>query len=100
MFFLESSVFGVPVIPTNTMKKTRSKKNMKQHKLCRKTWRCGLYFVSDFPGTLISYDEQLYFERSVAGTPRRDLMEMFSEQEPKKNERKKMKRDLWCWNYL
>ena len=27
-------------------------------------------------------------------------MDMFSEQEPKKNERKKMRRDLWCWNYL
>ena len=27
MFFLRSSVLGVPVIPTNTMKKTRSKKH-------------------------------------------------------------------------
>ena len=44
MFFLRSSVLGVPVIPTNTMKK-RGLKNMKQHKIRRKTPKCGLYFL-------------------------------------------------------
>ena len=65
MFFLRSSVLGVPVIPTNTMKKMRSK-NMKQHKIRRKTPKCGLYFLSDcmyYVCMIIAYHNRVWINR-------------------------------------